>query len=61
MENLQILVNVTVDGNPNKSQLRQRIADQLRKIANPVREDEGITTVNSVTILNETATPNQES
>ena len=50
MKNMQILIHVTVTEEVDVSELRQRVADQIRKLSNPVREDEGITTINHVQI-----------
>ena len=48
--NITIYVSATVTSDTDLTALRQRVADQLRQISNPVREDEGITTVNSVKV-----------
>lgn len=48
--NITISVSATVAEGTDLGELRQRVDDQLRKISNPVREDKGITTVNSVKI-----------
>lgn len=51
MKNMQISISVTVTDEVDIPKLRQRVADQIRKLSNPVREDEGITTINHVHII----------
>ena len=48
MYNINVNVQVTITDKTDLTALRQRIANKLRELANPVREDEGITTVNTV-------------
>lgn len=50
MTRIKIEVDATVAEGTDLNKLRQRVADQLRRIGNPVREDEGITTVNHVQV-----------
>lgn len=46
--NVRIIINVTVTEDTNLTELRQRIADKMRELSNPLREDEGILVVNGV-------------
>lgn len=48
--NIKITVNAAVADGTDLQLLRQRVADQLRQISNPVREDQGITSVSSVIV-----------
>lgn len=50
MQNLWINANITVTDDTDINALRQRAADTLRTISNPVRSDQGILTVNTVQI-----------
>ena len=50
MENLKITVHVTVTSDTDRNDLKRRVFEQMRKLSNPVRTDEGITTVNHVYI-----------
>lgn len=52
MENIKIIVTASVASGTDLNALRQRVADQLRKIANPVRDDQGITVVQHVVVTN---------
>ena len=49
--NITIQVNAAVTGPVDRKWLEQRIADQLRKLANPVRQDSGLTVVQSVRVV----------
>ena len=48
--NLTIVLNVSVTEDTDLKALQQRLADHVRLLSNPVRTDEGITTVQSVRI-----------
>ena len=48
--NVKITIDADVTDGTNLQLLRQKIADQLRQISNPVREDQGITSISSVII-----------
>jgi hypothetical protein len=48
---MKIMIDVRTTDDVDKAQLRQRVADQIRKLANPVREDEGILVVQHVRII----------
>lgn len=48
--NIKIIATAEVSTGTDLNLLRQRIADQLRQIANPVREDQGITVVSHVIV-----------
>jgi hypothetical protein len=49
---IKIIVSATVSPETNLTYLQARIADHIRLIANPVRDDEGIKVVHDVSILN---------
>lgn len=50
MDNIKIIVTASVAAGTDLKALQQRIADQLRQIANPVRDDQGITVVSNVLV-----------
>lgn len=52
MSIIKIIVSATVSPETNLTYLRERITDNIRLIANPVRDDEGIKVVHDVSILN---------
>jgi len=47
---MKIVIDVSTTSKVDRNKLRQRIADQIRKLSNPVRDDEGILTVLNVRI-----------
>ena len=53
MKNAKIQINVSVTENTDLKSLRQRLAHHVRLLSNPVRTDQGITTVQSVKINDE--------
>lgn len=53
MTNVKLLVHVSVADDTNLNIMKQRFCDAIRTIVNPVRTDQGITTLNSVRILDE--------
>lgn len=48
--NVTVNINIRITEDTDLEKLRERIADQVRKLSNPVRTDEGITSVQSVRI-----------
>lgn len=50
MENITITINAAVTTDADRKALEKRIAEQIRLLANPVREDEGLTVIHSVKI-----------
>ena len=50
MDNIKIIVTASVAAGTDPKVLQQRVANQLRQIANPVREDQGITVVSNVIV-----------
>jgi hypothetical protein len=51
MNDLTVVVNLSVTEETDLKALEQRIADHLSKLSNPVRTDEGITTIQSVKVI----------
>jgi hypothetical protein len=48
MENVKIIIDLSVTENTNMHELCKEIADKLREIASPVRTDNGIATIHQV-------------
>jgi hypothetical protein len=58
MSIIKIFVSATVSPETNLTDLRKRIADHIRLIANPVRDDQGIKVVHDVSILETSSAKN---
>jgi small-conductance mechanosensitive channel len=48
--NVTVNISIRITEDTDLEKLRERIAGQVRKLSNPVRTDEGITSVQSVTL-----------
>lgn len=46
--NVRVVISITITDNTDLKELRAKISEKLRELSNPVREDEGILTVNGV-------------
>ncbi len=55
---IKIIVSATVSPETNLTYLREKIADNIRLIANPVRDDQGIKVVHDVSILETSSAKN---
>ena len=53
MKYLKITAHVTVTDSTQSEELKRRVQEQLNKLSNPQREDQGITTVNHVYVIQE--------
>jgi hypothetical protein len=53
-QNIRIEVCVSVAKNTNLQQLKQKVADAIRTISNPVRTDPGILVLSNVKIITDT-------
>lgn len=51
MKYLKITAHVTVTDDTPSEVIKQRVQEQLNKLSNPKREDQGITTVNHVFVM----------